>query len=66
MVEFHMRLATRGRVHIPKVIVEQWRIWKDTLIHEKRLLQASALVRDQEVGFGPKVISWGSSCVMPG
>ncbi len=38
MVEFHTRLATRGRVHIPKVIVERWMLWRDTLIHVRVLL----------------------------
>ncbi len=39
MVEFHARLATRGRVYIPKVIVERWMLWRDTLIYVRVLLR---------------------------
>jgi len=48
-VGFHARLATRGRVYIPKVVVERWVLWKETLIH----------IGDQEVGFESRITSWG-------
>ena len=38
-VEFHAKLATRGRVYIPKVIVERWTLWRDTPIHVRVLLR---------------------------
>jgi len=38
-VEFHAKLATRGRVYIPKVIVERWMLWRDTLIYVRVLLR---------------------------
>ncbi len=47
-VEFHAKLATRGRVYIPKIMVERWMLWKDTPIHEKRVVQASAIIGDQK------------------
>ena len=38
-VEFHAKLATRGRVYIPKVTVERWMLWRDTPIHVRVLLR---------------------------
>jgi len=38
-VEFHAKLATRGRVHIPKIVVEQRMLWKETLIYVRVLLR---------------------------
>jgi len=37
-VEFHAKLATRGRVYIPKIMVERWVHWKDALTHFRVLL----------------------------
>jgi len=38
-VEFHAKLTTRGRVYIPKTIVERWMLRKDTLIRVRVLLR---------------------------
>jgi len=38
-VEFHAKLTTRGRVYIPKTIVERRMLWRDTLIHVRVLLR---------------------------
>jgi len=33
MVEFHAKLATLWQVYIPKIIVERWMLWQETLDH---------------------------------
>ena len=38
-IEFHAKLATRGRVYIPKIMVERWMLWKETPIHVRVLLR---------------------------
>ena len=35
MIKFHTKLGTRGRVHIPKTIVEWYQLWEGTRIHCK-------------------------------
>jgi len=59
-VEFHAKLATRGRVYIPKVVVERWMLWKETPIHVRVLLRGQL----RSVEFDTKVRS-GFCFVIP-